>query len=256
MVMSKMPIKPVGLTGNMFLSLKKPVGLAFQVYMRLTGVYSLSGSGDFFHKVILLGRTDLRYSQLAAWFYSGTTLRKGYKSCWTSIIREMDSLSKHGINLEKSGEFSVASIRKLIDDKTLPRSDYITRWNKSVPIKIRSYVLTVKWAWKPRVIYFSRVEWLVMYLNLLLAGGMCPLKIATLMTNGLSGLIPCDCLRRTSRCWKAFFISLGGSFGGSETTRSSKIPLQRRCYFLTSYNVNHFFGVVIGVTICSVGTIG
>ncbi|GJT23739.1 hypothetical protein Tco_0893676 [Tanacetum coccineum] len=129
----------------------------------------------------------------------GTTLRKGYKSCWTSIIREMESLSKHGINvmqymhiklgdgesskfwydnwcedgvlkdiyphvyalelcknvtvaaklrqvdlsqsfrrqpqLEKSGEFSVASIRKLIDDKTLPSSDYITRWNKSVPIK-------------------------------------------------------------------------------------------------------------------------
>ncbi|GJY64846.1 hypothetical protein Tco_0466306 [Tanacetum coccineum] len=29
----------------------------------------------------------------------GTTLRKGYKSCWTSIIREMESLSKHGINV-------------------------------------------------------------------------------------------------------------------------------------------------------------
>ncbi|GKE42423.1 hypothetical protein Tco_1469707 [Tanacetum coccineum] len=299
MVMSKMPIKPVGLTGNMFLS--------NSLWART--IKAIHGSNGLI----------------------GTTLRKGYKSCWTSIIREMESLSKHGINvmqymhiklgdgesskfwydnwcedgvlkdiyprvyalelcknvtvaaklrhvdlsqsfrrqprgdsskdrwtwkLEKSGEFSVASIRKLIDDKTLPSSDYITRWNKSVPIKIRSYVLTVKWAWKPRVIYFSRVEWLVMYLNLLLAGGMCPLKIATLMTNGLSGLIPCDCLRRTSRCWKAFFISLGGSFGGSETTRSSKIPLQRRCYFLTSYNVNHFFGVVIGVTICSVGTIG
>ncbi|GKE17669.1 RNA-directed DNA polymerase, eukaryota, reverse transcriptase zinc-binding domain protein, partial [Tanacetum coccineum] len=166
----------------------------------------------------------------------GTTLRKGYKSCWTSIIREMESLSKHGINvmqymhiklgdresskfwydnwcedgvlkdryprvyalelcknvtvaaklrqvdlsqsfrrqprggieqeqfqkidnlvklvtldsskdrwtwkLEKSGEFSVASIRKLIDDKTLPSSDYITRWNKSVPIKVNVH------AWK------------------------------------------------------------------------------------------------------------
>ncbi|GJQ93922.1 putative reverse transcriptase domain-containing protein [Tanacetum coccineum] len=44
--------------------------------------------------------------------------------------------------LEKSGEFSVASIRKLIDDKTLPSSDYITRWNKSVPIKVNVH------AWK------------------------------------------------------------------------------------------------------------
>ncbi|GKE55101.1 RNA-directed DNA polymerase, eukaryota, partial [Tanacetum coccineum] len=39
-------------------------------------------------------------------------------------------------------EFSVASIRKLIDDKTLPSSDYITRWNKSVPIKVNVH------AWK------------------------------------------------------------------------------------------------------------
>ncbi|GJY38186.1 RNA-directed DNA polymerase, eukaryota [Tanacetum coccineum] len=39
MVMSKMAIKPVGLTGNMFLSLKKPVGLAFQVIIAINRVY-------------------------------------------------------------------------------------------------------------------------------------------------------------------------------------------------------------------------
>ena len=45
-------------------------------------------------------------------------------------------------DLEKSGVFSVASIRKMIDDKTLPRSDYKSRWNKYTPIKVNVH------AWK------------------------------------------------------------------------------------------------------------
>ena len=38
--------------------------------------------------------------------------------------------------LENSGEFTVASARKLIDDKTLPEVASITRWVKYVPIKV------------------------------------------------------------------------------------------------------------------------
>nr|GEW26082.1 RNA-directed DNA polymerase, eukaryota, reverse transcriptase zinc-binding domain protein [Tanacetum cinerariifolium] len=44
--------------------------------------------------------------------------------------------------LESSGDFSVASVRKLIDDKLLPVVDYKTRWIKFVPIKVNVH------AWK------------------------------------------------------------------------------------------------------------
>ncbi|GKA19920.1 RNA-directed DNA polymerase, eukaryota [Tanacetum coccineum] len=39
-------------------------------------------------------------------------------------------------DLENTGEFSVSSIRNLIDEKTLPLTDYKTRWNKLFPIKV------------------------------------------------------------------------------------------------------------------------
>ncbi|GKB04904.1 RNA-directed DNA polymerase, eukaryota, reverse transcriptase zinc-binding domain protein [Tanacetum coccineum] len=48
-------------------------------------------------------------------------------------------------SLESSGDFSVASVRKLIDDKMLPKVATKTRWIKSVPIKVN--VL----AWKVRL---------------------------------------------------------------------------------------------------------
>ncbi|GJR00458.1 nucleotide-binding alpha-beta plait domain-containing protein [Tanacetum coccineum] len=44
--------------------------------------------------------------------------------------------------LESSGDFSVASVRKLIDVKLLPGVDYKTRWIKFVPIKVNVH------AWK------------------------------------------------------------------------------------------------------------
>nr|GEX79120.1 RNA-directed DNA polymerase, eukaryota [Tanacetum cinerariifolium] len=45
-------------------------------------------------------------------------------------------------SLESSGEFTVASVQKLIDDKWLPGADNTTRWIKYVPIKINVH------AWK------------------------------------------------------------------------------------------------------------
>nr|GEV28236.1 ribonuclease H-like domain-containing protein [Tanacetum cinerariifolium] len=45
-------------------------------------------------------------------------------------------------SLESLGEFTVASVRKLIDDKWLPGADNKTRWIKYVPIKINVH------AWK------------------------------------------------------------------------------------------------------------
>ncbi|GKD83593.1 RNA-directed DNA polymerase, eukaryota, reverse transcriptase zinc-binding domain protein [Tanacetum coccineum] len=43
---------------------------------------------------------------------------------------------RHVWSLENSGEFSVASIRKVIDEKRFPGVNSLTRWVKSVPIKV------------------------------------------------------------------------------------------------------------------------
>ncbi|GKE69172.1 retrovirus-related pol polyprotein from transposon TNT 1-94, partial [Tanacetum coccineum] len=45
-------------------------------------------------------------------------------------------------SLEGSGDFSVASVRKLIDDETLPEVAVKTRWIKAIPIKVNVH------AWK------------------------------------------------------------------------------------------------------------
>ncbi|GJZ83177.1 RNA-directed DNA polymerase, eukaryota, reverse transcriptase zinc-binding domain protein [Tanacetum coccineum] len=47
-------------------------------------------------------------------------------------------------SLESSGEFSVASIRKAIDDKRLPEVATKTRWIKYVPIKVNVHAWKVK----------------------------------------------------------------------------------------------------------------
>ncbi|GJW13201.1 hypothetical protein Tco_0017334 [Tanacetum coccineum] len=48
-------------------------------------------------------------------------------------------------SLEGSGDFSVASVRKLIDDKRLPDVSSKTRWIKTIPIKVNVH------AWKVRL---------------------------------------------------------------------------------------------------------
>nr|GEX68419.1 RNA-directed DNA polymerase, eukaryota [Tanacetum cinerariifolium] len=139
----------------------------------------------------------------------GGYVKDGAKSCWLSIVNEINSLKNKGINLilcmlnwgivikqlfgrifglktsldssfrrvprggveqeqfdelsalvydvtltpmsdiwisalESSGDFSVASVRKVIDDKSLPEVDYKTRWIKYVPIKVNVHAWKVK----------------------------------------------------------------------------------------------------------------
>ena len=47
--------------------------------------------------------------------------------------------------LEGSGDFSVASVRKLLDDRRLPDVSSPTRWIKAAPIKVNVH------AWKVRL---------------------------------------------------------------------------------------------------------
>ncbi|GKB22800.1 hypothetical protein Tco_0862201, partial [Tanacetum coccineum] len=47
-------------------------------------------------------------------------------------------------SLENSGDFSVASVRKMLDNKMLPDVTTKTRWIKLVPIKVNVHVWKVK----------------------------------------------------------------------------------------------------------------
>nr|GEZ27261.1 probable xyloglucan endotransglucosylase/hydrolase protein 33 [Tanacetum cinerariifolium] len=87
-----------------------------------------------------------------------------YTSIWCDDIKEMDRLASHGIDLimgsfldslegvmlnpsedrwswdlNGSGEFSVASPRRYIDNNRLPDISFKTRWIKEVPIKVNVY---------------------------------------------------------------------------------------------------------------------
>ncbi|GKA72771.1 RNA-directed DNA polymerase, eukaryota [Tanacetum coccineum] len=59
-------------------------------------------------------------------------------------------------SLEGSGEFSVASVRKLIDDKLLPVLAAKTRWIKAVPLKINIHAWKVSLDCLPTRINISR----------------------------------------------------------------------------------------------------
>ena len=58
--------------------------------------------------------------------------------------------------LENSGEFSVASIRKVIDDNRLLQVDTMTRWIKCVPIKVNVLAWKVKMDVLPTRLNISR----------------------------------------------------------------------------------------------------
>ncbi|GJT37332.1 RNA-directed DNA polymerase, eukaryota, reverse transcriptase zinc-binding domain protein [Tanacetum coccineum] len=58
--------------------------------------------------------------------------------------------------LEGSGDFSVASVRKLIDDKRLPDVSSKTRWMKAIPIKVNIHAWKVRLDCLPTRIIISR----------------------------------------------------------------------------------------------------
>nr|GEY31144.1 RNA-directed DNA polymerase, eukaryota [Tanacetum cinerariifolium] len=58
--------------------------------------------------------------------------------------------------LESSGDFSIASVRKVIDDKSLPKVDSKTWWIKYVPIKVNVHAWKVKTDSLPTMFNVSR----------------------------------------------------------------------------------------------------
>ncbi|GKE09750.1 RNA-directed DNA polymerase, eukaryota [Tanacetum coccineum] len=59
-------------------------------------------------------------------------------------------------SLEGSGKFSLASVRKLIDDKTLPEVSAKSRWIEIVPIKVNIHAWKVRLDCLPTILNISR----------------------------------------------------------------------------------------------------
>nr|GEW65466.1 RNA-directed DNA polymerase, eukaryota [Tanacetum cinerariifolium] len=65
-------------------------------------------------------------------------------SLWVRVIKAIYGEAGNMDAKVKAGEFSVASVRQLIDDKTLPEVDSKTRWIKYVPITVNVLAWKVK----------------------------------------------------------------------------------------------------------------
>ncbi|GJV14452.1 hypothetical protein Tco_1359775 [Tanacetum coccineum] len=105
----------------------------------------------------------------------GKQVKSTFPSYWMDIVHEINVLKNQGVvsnrsstklywfppqgprtkpcslvsrrwkwSLENSGDFSVASVRKMLDDKMLPDVTTKTRWIKLVPIKVNVHAWKVK----------------------------------------------------------------------------------------------------------------
>ncbi|GJU03453.1 hypothetical protein Tco_1113791 [Tanacetum coccineum] len=133
---------------------------------RLTLLKSVLGSMPIYHMSIFKVPMCVLHmlEDYFALFFSGPAMKlNSKKTSWVKWKNVLASKEKGGLgvsslyalnrglmfkwiwSLESLGEFSVASVRKLIDDKMLPDVANKTRWIKNVPIKVN--VL----AWKVRL---------------------------------------------------------------------------------------------------------
>nr|GEZ77634.1 RNA-directed DNA polymerase, eukaryota, reverse transcriptase zinc-binding domain protein [Tanacetum cinerariifolium] len=69
----------------------------------------------------------------------GQKVKSCYPSLWLDIIHEVEMFKSHG-----SCEFTITSVRKMIDDFMLPEVSSKTRWIKAVPIKVNVHTWKVK----------------------------------------------------------------------------------------------------------------
>nr|GEW66706.1 RNA-directed DNA polymerase, eukaryota, reverse transcriptase zinc-binding domain protein [Tanacetum cinerariifolium] len=119
----------------------------------------------------------------------GKVSRAGSRSCWRNIVNEVRILSNQGWkilfvavleeasnrwvwSLEGSREFSVASIRKIIDDNRLSTLDTRTLWIKYVPIKVNVLAWKIKIEALPTRLNISCRVWLDKQCTKFAPGGM------------------------------------------------------------------------------------
>ncbi|GJU24314.1 RNA-directed DNA polymerase, eukaryota [Tanacetum coccineum] len=97
----------------------------------------------------------------------GSGSKNGHKFIWRVIVQEMEAFKAQGVvlgvvsdrwycSLDGSGEFTVASVRKVIDDIRLPVVATQTRWIKAVPIKVNVHAWNVSLNCLPTRLNLSR----------------------------------------------------------------------------------------------------
>nr|GEW38236.1 RNA-directed DNA polymerase, eukaryota [Tanacetum cinerariifolium] len=88
----------------------------------------------------------------------GQKVKSCYPSSWLDIIHEVEMFKFRGIALalEGSGEFTITSVRKMIDDFMLPDVSSKTRWIKAVPIKVNVHAWKVELDGLPTRLNISR----------------------------------------------------------------------------------------------------
>nr|GFA22905.1 RNA-directed DNA polymerase, eukaryota [Tanacetum cinerariifolium] len=101
-------------------------------------------------------------------------------------------------DLNGDGVFSVKDIRSRIDDLLLPSVGFETRWVKFIPIKVNVFV------WRARL---DRLPTRCVVGGISLGMMLHPLSI------GLLGFLPFGYRPRSSLCWRACSMLLGGIFG-------------------------------------------
>nr|GEV77472.1 hypothetical protein [Tanacetum cinerariifolium] len=152
--------------------------------------------------------------------------------------RDMWSWSLNG-----SGEFFVASIRRLLDDIRLSEVSFLTTWIKAVPIKVNILAWNVRLNSLPSRVNISRrvidinsilcpickrevesvnhVFSLAMLLKTILkrfvGGEMWISRRCHRMMSGYCGFQALGSMVNIKRCWKEFVMVFGGTYGFFET---------------------------------------
>ncbi|GJZ60271.1 hypothetical protein Tco_0616087 [Tanacetum coccineum] len=145
-----------------------------------------------------------------------------------STITLSSAVDRYVWSLENSGEFSVKSIRQVIDANCFPVIHSATRWVKSVPLKVNIMAWKIKMDGLPTRMNISRRDsWLGKYR----LGGMWITLMFLLMRNDTLGWYLLGFRQISKRCSKASSIVYDGRFGCSqEAGGSSDGPKRRRTY--------------------------
>ncbi|GJR46170.1 RNA-directed DNA polymerase, eukaryota, reverse transcriptase zinc-binding domain protein [Tanacetum coccineum] len=125
--------------------------------LRIASLYALNRGlmfkwfWRFYSKTHLygIGSSRLYMGKLEAWMKAkrgGGVEQEQFEELWTLVndIRLVPMGDRWTWNLSSSGEFSVSSVRRLIDDKILPDDVQKTRWVRFVPIKVNVIAWKVK----------------------------------------------------------------------------------------------------------------
>ncbi|GJV30191.1 RNA-directed DNA polymerase, eukaryota, reverse transcriptase zinc-binding domain protein [Tanacetum coccineum] len=188
-----------------------------------------------------------------------------------STITLSSAVDRYVWSLENSGEFSVKSIRQVIDANCFPVIHSATRWVKSVPLKVNIMAWKIKMDGLPTRMNISRrgieidsivcpicnsgaesfchiffnVIWLDSWLGKYRLGGMWITLMFLLMRNGILGWYLLGFRQISKRCSNASSIVYGGRFGCSVTRFfSRRILLHRRGFLITLFLI-----LIIGVSL-------